>query len=96
MVNSDIASRTTLSILRDKMPTHSLFDKKYRISLSTKEELVKGEVHRPRDGEKWFTDSFRNKEKAEAGLYRRRSGMVFTIPMGSYGTVLQSVIMTMH
>ena len=40
----------------------------------------------------WFTDGSKNKEKAGAGVYRRRTGMGFTIPMGTHATVLQTEV----
>ena len=94
-IPTDIASRPILYMVRDKTATRYLFDKKYRISLSTRGERTNGEAYLPSDGDNWLTDGSKNKEKAEAGIYRRRTGMGFTIPMGSHATVLQTEIMAM-
>ena len=76
----------TLRITGDKTSLRYLFEKKYRMSLSTREEWANGEVCLHSDGDNWFTDGSKKKEKAGAGVYRR-SGM------GSYATVLQFEIM---
>ena len=49
----------------------------------------------PGDGDNWFTDGSKIKKKAGAGVNRKRTGMGFTIPMGSHVTVLQTEIMAM-
>lgn len=87
---TNITSRPTLSVLRDKTPVRYLFDKNYRVSLSTKGEWVKGKVHLPCDGEDIFTDGSKEKENAAAAVYRRINRTSSTIPMGFYATVPQS------
>ena len=94
-IPSDIVSRPILNMVRDKTATRNLFDKKYRISLSTKKKWTNDEANFPSDGDNWFTDGFKIKEKAGAGIYRRRTGMGLTIAMGSYATFLQTEIMAM-
>ena len=51
---------------RDKTSRRYLSEKKYRLSLSTKEEWANGETCLPSDGAYWFTDGSKNKEKAGA------------------------------
>ena len=68
-IPTDIASRPILNMVWDKTATRYLFVKKYRISLSTREEWTNGEAYLPSDGDNWFTDGSKNKEKAGAGLY---------------------------
>ena len=94
-IPTHIASRPILNIVKDKTSTRYLFDKKYGISLFKREEWTNGEAYLPSDGDNWFTDGSKNKEKAGAGVYRRRTGMSFTIPMGSHAIVLQTEIMAL-
>ena len=88
-------SRSILNMVRDKTSTRYLFDKKYLISLSTREDWTNGEAYLPSDRDNWFTDGSKIKEKAGAGAYRRGTGMGFKILVGAHATVLQTEITAM-
>ena len=49
-IPTDIVSRLTLSMIRDKTPLHYLFEQKYLMSLSTREEWATDEACLPSDG----------------------------------------------
>ena len=49
--------------LPDKKPRHHLFDNKYRVSLSIREELANSEEHLRSDWNNWFNDGSKDKQR---------------------------------
>ena len=85
----DIAKRPVMKMVRDRTSPRYLFDKKYKVSLSTMEDWKTGRAHLPGDGDNWFTNGSKNKEGAGAGVYGRNSNTSLVIPLGPDSTVLQ-------
>ena len=88
----DIAKRPVMKMMRDRTSPRYLFDKKYKVSLSTMEDWMAVRAHLPGDGDNWFTDGSKNREGAGANVYGRKSNTNLSIPLGPHLTVLQTEI----
>ena len=71
--NNVIAKITIMKMMRDRTSPRYLFDKKYKVSLSTMEDWKVGRTHLPGDGDNWFADGSKNREGTEAGFCGKNS-----------------------
>ena len=81
-----------MKMVRDRMSPRYLFDKKYKVSLSTMEDWKVGRAHLPGDGDNWFADDSKNREGAKAGVYGKNSNTSLVVPLGPHSTVLPTEI----
>ena len=81
-----------MKMVRDRTSPRYLFDKKYKVSLSTIEDWKVSRAHLPDDGDNWFADGSKNREGAGAGFYTKNSNISLVVPLGSHSTVLQTEI----
>ena len=77
----NIAKRPIMKMVRDRTSPRYLFDKKYKVSLSTMEDWRVGRAHLPGDGDNWFTDGSKNREGAGAGVYGKNSDTRLMVPL---------------
>ena len=88
----NIAKRPILKMVRDRTSPRYLFDKRYKISLSTMKDWRVGRAHLPGDGDNWFVDGSKNMEGAGTGVYGKNSDTSLVVPLGPHSTVLQTAI----
>lgn len=69
------------------------FDKKYKISLPSREDWLKGRKPAPCHGEVWFTDGSRRRNRAGLGVYRRSNSDSTSLSLGEYTTVFQAEVL---
>ena len=69
----NIAKRPIMKMVRDRTSPRYLFDKRYKVSLSTIEDWRVGHEHLPGNGDNWFADGSKNREGAGAGVYGKNS-----------------------
>ena len=87
----NIAKRPIMKMVSNRTSPRYLFDKKYKVSLSTMEDWKVGRAHLPGDGDNWFADGSKNREGAGAGVYGK-SNTSLVVPLGPHSTVLQTDI----
>ena len=88
----NIAKRPIKKMVRDRTPPRYLFDKKYKVSLSTMKDWKVGHAHLPGDGENCFADGSKSRQGAGAGVYGKNSDTSLVVPLESHSTVLQTEI----
>ena len=81
-----------MKIVRDRTFPQYLFDKKYKVTLSTMEDWKVGRAHLPGDGDNRFADDSKNREGAGAGVYGKNSDTNLVVPLVPHSTVFQSEI----
>jgi len=70
----------------DRMARRHLFDKKYRISLLSREDWSNNRIPA---GDNWFTDGSVRAVGSGAGIYRKRPDVRISLPLGTSATVFQ-------
>ena len=88
----NIAKRPIMKMVSDRTSPRYLFDKKYKVSLSTMEDWKVDRAHLPGDGDNWFADGSKNREGTGAGVYGKTSDTSLVVPLGPQPTVLQTTI----
>ena len=90
-INS-LVEQSQLEDGHDRTSPRYLFDKRYKISLSTVEDWRVGRAHLPGDGDNWFTDGSKNREGAGAGVYGNNSDTSLVVLLSPHSTVIQNKI----
>ena len=88
----NIAKRPIMKMVRDMTSMRYLFDKRYKVSLSTMEDWRMGRAHLPGDGDNWFSDGSKNRKGAGDSVYGKNSDTILVVPLGLHSTVLQTEI----
>ena len=81
-----------MKMVRDRTSPQYLFNKKYKVSLSTIEDWKMGRAHLPGDGDNWFADGSKNRDGAEVVVHGKNSDTSLVVPLGPHSTVLQTKI----
>ena len=78
--------------MRDRTSPRYLFDKKYKVCLSTVEDWKVGRAHPPADRDNWFADGSKNGEGVGASVYGKNSDSSLVVSSGPNSIVLQAEI----
>lgn len=88
-----LAEGGVLEMPSDRTPRSYLFDKKYKITLSTKEEWESDKARLPSSREIWYTDGSKIGDLAGTGVYQRKGSKGTFVPLGRYATITQAELM---